>query len=176
MQHQITVYDFDKKDDNRYFIDAFGIEPFFVMEFCLDNVIVEWEKYKNKAWYELHRQYQYETTLVTPQGEQTIKVHIICHDEDVYFKGELEKAPIVSVGIKYDGKELWGHGKDYFWIDAFADLQKQLPNGILLKCCLTCRHGNMSPVGNNLNELFCTNDIAITQKSDLYFCTEDENE
>ena len=36
--------------------------------------------------------------------------------------------------------------------------------------------GNLCPVGNAVNELFCTRDILITQKSDLYFYTEDEVE
>lgn len=52
LEEQIFVFDFDKKDDIRYFIDGFGIEPFFTMAFCFDSVLVEWDEYKQKAWYE----------------------------------------------------------------------------------------------------------------------------
>ena len=82
----------------------------------------------------------------------------------------------MNVGCKYNGKKYWGHGGDYLWIDAFADLQRQLPEGVFLKCCLTCRHGNLCPVGNDVNEVFCTKDVLITKKSDLYFYTEDDRE
>ena len=69
---------------------------------------------------------------------------------------------------------LCGYGKDYLWADAFADLQKNLPNNVKMRCCMTCRHGNMCPVGNKPGELFCTKDVSITQKSDLFFYTENE--
>ncbi|MBO7151075.1 MAG: hypothetical protein J6V82_04915, partial [Clostridia bacterium] len=86
---------------------------------------------------------------------------------------EKNKALSVSVGVKYGEKEFWGRGKDYYWIDAFADLQKKLPSGVTLKCCLTCKNGNMCPVGQKPDELFCTKDVCIKEKSDLYFYTED---
>lgn len=53
---KIAVFDFNKKEDNRYSIDGSGVAPFFTMEFCCDHVIVEWDEYQKKAWYELHRQ------------------------------------------------------------------------------------------------------------------------
>ena len=34
----------------------------------------------------------------------------------------------------------------------------------------------MCPVGNKPGELFCTKDVIITQKSDLFFYTEDDAE
>ena len=68
------------------------------------------------------------------------------------------------------------YGKDFLWVDAFADLQKKLPDNVKIQCCLTCRHGNMCPVGNKPGELFCTKDVIITQKSDLFFYTEDDAE
>lgn len=73
LENQITVYDFDSIDGSRYFIDGCGIQAFFVMEFCFDNVIVEWYKYKKKAWYELQKRYQYEITLTSPKGEEHAK-------------------------------------------------------------------------------------------------------
>lgn len=126
-----------------------------------------WDEPKKKAWYELNHQYRYSTVLHTPTGDETVQVTISCHEE----------SPMtVNVGCTYEGKEYRGHGSDYLWIDAFADLQRKLPKNVLLKCCLTCRHGNLCPAGNEVNELFCTKDISVTQKSDLYFHTEDETE
>jgi len=114
--------------------------------------------------------------LRTPNGDEKVQLIVGCHKEPVYYKGGLEQPPTVNVGCTFEGKEYWGHGKDYLWIDAFADLQRQLPEGVSLKCCLTCRHGNLCPVGNGVNEVFCTKDVLITQKSDLYFYTEDDKE
>ena len=139
---------------------------FFAM-FLFSDVIVEWDAYCDKAWYEKHRQYLYEATLLTPNGEENTSLHIVCHEEDIYYQGKLEKAPLVDVGIRYQDRTIWGHGKDYLWIDAFADLQKQLPDGVILKCCLTCHHGNMCPFGNKPGEVFCTKDLTIAAKNDL---------
>ena len=175
LKNEITVYHFEK-EDRGYSIGGCGIEPYFTMEFDFDNVVVCWDEYKKKAWYELHRQYRYDAVLRTPNGDETVKLMVGCHEEPVYYKGSLEQPPTVNVGCTFERKEYWGHGSDYLWIDAFADLQRQLPEGVLLKCCLTCRHGNLCPIGNDKNEVFCTKDVLITQKSDLYYYTEDDRE
>ena len=175
LQQKLTVYYFEREECG-YSIGGFGIEPYFEIRFAVDGVTVSWDEYKKKAWYELHRQYRFQSVLHTSNGSEEVQLLVSCHEEAVYIKGVLEQPPTVNVGCKYAGKEYWGHGRDYLWIDAFADLQKQLPEGVFLKCCLTCRHGNLCPVGNNVNELFCTKDVLITQKSDLYFYTEDDGE
>ena len=59
LQNEITVYHFEK-EDRGYSIGGCGIEPYFTMEFDFDNVVVCWDEYKKKAWYELHRQYRYD--------------------------------------------------------------------------------------------------------------------
>ena len=176
LQNGFRVYHFEKEDSRRYSIGGCGIEPYFTIEFDLDGAVVCWDEYKKKAWYELHRQYRFDAVLHTPNGNETVKLIVGCHEEPVYYKGNLEQPPSVNVGCTFEGKEYWGHGCKHFWIDAFADLQRQLPEGIVLKCCLTCRHGNLCPVGNYENEVFCTKDVSITQKSDLYFYTEDDEE
>lgn len=167
---------------NGFFINGFDFREFgghttveistssskrFFAIFIFSDVMIEWDEYCGRAWYEKHRQYLYETALLTPNGEQKASLHIVCHEEDMYYQGKLEKAPIIDVGIKYQDKTIWGHGKDHDWVDAFADLQKKLPDGVVLKCCLTCRHGNMCPYGNNVGEVFCTKDLTITTKMDL---------
>lgn len=147
----IEVFSFGKADGARYYVEGFGTVPFFTMEFGFTAVTVAWDAYAKKAWYELHRQYQQELTLAAPDGDTQVPAHIICHDVG-------EEASVITVGIRYNGSELWGRGKDSLWVDAFADLQKQLPAGLTLKCCLTCRHGNMYPLGNTPGELFCAED------------------
>lgn len=73
----------------------------------------------------------------------------------------------IEITLKHNGAEYCATGKDYLWVDAFANLQKKLPSGTLLACCMTCRHGNMCPYGNKENQLFCTKDIHIKSKEDM---------
>lgn len=176
LKNSITVMDI-VLENGIYELGALGIDPYFSVRFVFSDVEIEWDDYCKKAWYELHRQYKKTITLLTPTEKCKIDAHIICHDEDVYsYGGDKVEGTSVSVGIKYGEKEFLGHGKDYLWTDAFADLQKKLPNNVKIQCCLTCRHGNMCPVGNTPGELFCTKDVVITQKSDLFFYTEDDAE
>ncbi len=176
LRNSITVYGISY-DDGVYELGATGIDPYFSVRFTFSDVEIEWDDYRKKAWYELHRQYEKRITVSTPSGKCELDTHIICHDEDVYsYGGDKAEGPSVSVGIKYGKKEFWGYGKDYLWTDAFADLQKKLPNGVKIQCCLTCRHGNMCPVGNKPGEIFCTKDVIPKEKSDLYYYTEEESE
>lgn len=163
-------------DNGLYELGAVGIDPYFSVRFTFSEIEVEWDDYRKKAWYELHKQYKKQITLATENGNIKLDACIICHDEDIYSGGDKIEAPSVSVGVKFGEKEIWGYGKDYLWVDAFAALQKKLPDNVKIHCCLTCRHGNMCPVGNKPGELFCTKDVTITQKSDLFFYTENESE
>lgn len=130
LQNGISVYVLGTMAESRYYIEGCGIEPFFTMEFSADNVVVTWDGYRKKAWYELHRQSWREAVLVTPEGKWPVTAHIICHDEDVYDQGRLEQAPQVRAGIKYGGRDLWGRGRDE--ATAFAELQKLLPEHVVL--------------------------------------------
>lgn len=176
LQNQVWVYYLGKENNFLYCIEGSGIEPLFTVQFSFESVIIEWDNYLKKAWYELHKFYIFDITLDTPDGENNVSIYCLCHYEDVSLYEKLEEVSNINISIKYDGKEFYGYGKDYYWIDAFADLQKQLPDGVTIKCCLTCRYGNMCPVGNKRGELFCTKDVTINQKSDLFFYTEDETE
>lgn len=173
LKRGISVYNIDICEDERgifWSIETNG-KSCFTVSVSFDDAVVRWEEYCKKAWYELHRQYDYNITLDTPAGEQKTAVHIVCDEES-----GADDLSSVSVGIKYGKEEICGYGKDYLWIDAFADLQKKLPENVKIKCCLVCKHGNMCPVGNFPNEIFCTKDVLITQKSDLFFYTEDDGE
>ena len=73
----------------------------------------------------------------------------------------------VEITVSYNGAEYCATGKDYLWVDAFADLQAKLPSNTQLACCMTCRYGNMCPYGNDKNQLFCTKDVQLTSKDDV---------
>ncbi len=115
------------------------------------------------------RRYERDICLNTNDGEVIIKAEIFLNEE-------VEGEEHVSIKITYENKGYYGHGKDYYWTDAFADLQNKLPENVQIKCCLTCRHGNFCPVGNALDEIFCTKDVEIKEIRDLWFYTEDEVE
>lgn len=163
----VNCIDICEKENKTYIELSTSFQACFFATFAFNEVIVKWDEYLKKAWYELHKQYIHKGYLITPTGEEETEIHIVHHEEDTYYQGKLEKAPNVSVGVTYAGEQLWGQGKDYLWIDAFADLQKKLPEGVILKCCMTCRHGNMCPYGNKTGEIFCTKDITINDKMDI---------
>ncbi len=175
LKHKLTVHHFEK-EERGWSLGGCGEEPYFTITFDFDSVSVCWEEYAKKAWYALHRQYRYDAVLQTGVGEERVQLCVYWHEETVYHHGVRLEPPVVLVCCTYGGRDYWGQGQDDYWIDAFADLQRQLPEGVTLKCCLTCRHGNLCPFGNELNELFCTRDLAITRKSDLYECTRDRAE
>ncbi len=172
LKNGIVVLHFVKGDNCSYSIGAIGIEPYFEITFHFDSVSVCWDEYRKKAWYELHHQYKYDAILQTPNGDNAITLIVNYNEEPAYYG----RNNTVAIGCNFEGNTFWGNGIDHLWIDAFANLQKQLPEGVFLKCCLTCRHGNLCPVGNKANEVFCTKDVLITQKSDLYYYTEDDRE
>ena len=121
---------------------------------------------------EPNKQYKRTLVLSTPAGEKSVDALIIVDKRNCGPTGD-EDEPLVYITIKYEGKEICGHGKDYSFAKAFADLQKHLPENVKLKCCLACRYGNMCAVGNYPDEVFCTKDVEIKQIDDLYFYTED---
>lgn len=171
LQDGITILGHDINEENGQLClnGMSSIDPVFKACFGFCHVQVEWDEFSDRAWYERVQRYVCDLMLSTPDGECRNAVHIICDNEH-------EEEPIVSAGLEYEGVPYWGHGDGTTWADAFSDLQDQLPDGVTFKCCLTCRHGNLCPVGNAPNEVFCTKDIVIARKSDLYFYTEDPRE
>lgn len=115
------------------------------------------------------KRYERDLCLNTNDGDVIVNAEILWNEE---VTGE----ECISIKIIYDSKGYYGLGKDYYWTDAFADLQNNLPEYVQIKCCLTCRHGNFCPVGNSLDEVFCTKDVEIKEIRDLWFYTEDEAE
>ena len=80
----------------------------------------------------------------------------------------------VEITVSYNDTEYCAKGKDYLWVDAFADLQAKLPSNTQLACCMTCRHGNMCPYGNKENQLYCTKDVILNSKDDVIELMDDE--
>ncbi len=99
--------------------------------------------------------------LLTPTGKVIVPVKII------YDNNEDITNPKSQVTLLYDGVEYKGTGTDYLWTDTLADLETRLPEDVQIACCMTCRHGNMCPYGNAVNQLFCTKDLKITSKEDM---------
>ena len=171
----------DSQNGDDYEICGVGIEPVFFIKFRAQSVKVEWDEYSKPAWYELRKAVYSDLILSTPGGEQICKSCISrTYDKDELFSVEDPKdvdPKEVQVWLKYSDKEYWGNGTDYTGIDAYADLQQQLPKEITLKCCLSCKHGSMCPLGNQPNELFCLKDLKVGSKeelSDLSFWASEE--
>ena len=105
-------------------------------------------------------------TLITPTGEEKNEIIISYDDEE----------NVDEIKLNYNDKDYCTHKIDFLWVEGYADLQKQLPSDVKLKCCLTCKHGNLCPVGNSPNQIFCTKDVLITSKMDaFYYTAEDSN-
>ena len=140
----LNCIDFQKEGDKTLMEFSTCGESYFFATFAFRRVSIAWDGYCGKAWYERHRQYFYDITLETPEGELNTQVHVICHEEDVYEGDQRLKAPIVSIGIRYHGKTFWG-GRNGSWVEACAEAQKKLPEGVRIKCGKTCHLENMCP-------------------------------
>ena len=102
-----------------------------------------------------------EIPLLTTNGKTMVPIVITYDDSEVIAN------PKSEITLLYNKMEYKGCGSDYLWTDTLADLQMKLPNDVKLACCMTCRHGNMCPYGNEENQLICTKGITITSKGDM---------
>ena len=145
------IYSHTIVDGDYYEICGRGNEFFLAIRFKAREFAVEWEDYRGPAWYVLTRQYKREVVLTTPQGERTTQARFLLdYDPDELFRAdtvdEVEYKEI-SVGLPYEGKNLWGRGKAApdGMNDALAELQKQLPEGVGIKGLLSPEPGDQSP-------------------------------
>ena len=106
-------------------------------------------------------------TLQTERGLQSLDLDVSFDHDD------MDEASVMTIRTKYQGKDIVVSGNRYPWEDAYANLQKQLPENVRLFCCVACRHGNCCPAGDAPDEVFCTKDVAVSCKSDLFCYTED---
>ncbi len=107
--------------------------------------------------------------LYTSLGKTMATVEIVCEDKE-----NIEN-PKYQISLIYDGVEYVGNGTDFLFIDALADLERKLPKDIKIACCMTCRHGNMCPYGNEADILFCTKDLSIISKEDMISLFDETN-
>ena len=172
LEGEITVLYLGESNNGEYELEGIGYNyNCFMVRFSVSTVKIEWNDYSGAAWYELNRHLQKKITLSTPNGDSICDVHILYHDEEAY-----TDPSNVKVRLFYGGRLIEVYGKDYFWVESFADLQKQLPDGVRLKCCLNCRHGNMCPFGNPPGKVFCTNGAIIQSKDDMISYIDDNPE
>ena len=108
--------------------------------------------------------------LQTNEGVESLDIDITFDNKDP------NKALLMTIKAHYQGKQITAFGNRYPFEDAFADLQKKLPENVILSSCMTCRHGNMCPSGDESNRVFCTKDVTIRSIRDLHFYTEDVQE
>ena len=100
-------------------------------------------------------------TLIAPNEKVQVPTQIIYERDD-------DTALLSSeIHLTYNGIHYCGKGTDYLWTDTFANLQKQLPDDVTVACCMTCRHGNLCPYGNEQNQLFCLKDTVVHNKEDV---------
>lgn len=173
----VAVFFLDE-EDGICRIGGCGEEPYLEIAFGFGRVTIEWDAYSKKAWYELRRRYDREVVLAAPEGDQRVSLTIVVCEEDTSSPRDgVVKGASVTASLQYNARTWCGSGRDdYLWIDAFGNLQGHLPTGSYLKCCLACRHGNLCPAGNNPEEVFCTKDVQIGKKQDLFSYTEDAAE
>ena len=172
LKGKITVLYLGDNNNGEYELEGIGDNyNGFMVRFTSGTVKIEWNDYSGAAWYELNRHLQKKITLSTPNGDSICDVNILYHDAEVY-----NDQSNVKVILLYDGRSIEGYGNDYFWVESFADLQKKLPDGVRLKCCLNCRHGNMCPFGNAPGKVFCTNGAIIQSKDDMISYIDDNPE
>lgn len=112
-------------------------------------------------------------TLASPNGDGEATLRIVEEYSGELPKDEMEPEAVYA-RLQFDDEEYIGQGMDYLWMDALADLQRQLPQGTFLKCCLSCRYANQCPTGSLPNELYCTKDASIRKKQDLFPYTQGE--
>ena len=131
------IFSHDIFDGDYYEIHGWGSEPFFLARFKARNFIVDWDEYLKPAWYELRKEYKKSTMLKTPNGEVTTDIYFVYeYDADELFRADNvhDVAPQKnSIGIKYENEYYWGYENNASEKDAIANLQKQLPPGVLLK-------------------------------------------
>ena len=96
-------------------------------------------------------------TLITPSGEKQVPIIIT----------ENESSSDMEICVEFEGKEFKGYCKNAVLPQAFAQLQKQLPKDVMIKSCLTCRHGNVCPFCSDDEEYFCTKGVDISCKNDV---------
>ncbi len=100
--------------------------------------------------------------LLEPSGRVSVPVQINYSDNEPAGKSLSEMI------LWHNNAAYQGNGNDYLLTDTFADLQRTLPHGSIIACCMTCRHGNMCPYGNTVDRIYCTKGHEIRSIEDVH--------
>lgn len=170
-EQSMMVFLFTREEDH-WELGCSGVDPYFTVEFDFESVQIEWDGYRRKAWYELNRYYPFQVEVSSPAGCVREKLEIWVREEGNYRKDqkcELDsRAEHVMASLMWEGKRYLAKGKnDHDWTKTIADLQKKLPEGVIIRSCLTCRFGNHCPYGNESEQIFCLKDVQVHDKMDV---------
>jgi len=89
---------------------------------------------------------------------------------------ETEDVTVYEITLTYSGQSYSVQGDNFSFTQAFVSLEKSLAEDVKIASCLTCRHGNLCPYSGGDDEVFCTKDLIIRDKTDMcnLFNSEDD--
>ena len=100
---------------------------------------------------------------VTIMGEDTI-----CTLEKAQSSNDKESTGYKVKTRIYVGDSVYENSKEFDSMEfLIIDLQKRLPESVVLACCQTCQHGNFCPFGDNEDEIFCLHGYSPESKGDV---------
>lgn len=81
---------------------------------------------------------------------------------------------LITINTEIDNKQI--HVEGFDTEEAIIKFANQLPKGYKLQACISCKHGNFCPFGDNDNEIFCLSDISPRDKNDVFSVLVNSNE
>lgn len=136
-------------------------------EIHFKSLKAEWDTLEEKFFEDAIKCIKYSLPLHTPDGIQRVPLYI---QQDIAAYYEDEERPTLPrdwMSLKYKGKLYIADGDCGEGLEALAKLQLQLPEDVRIQCCITCKHGNQHPCGNNMGDVFCTRGFTVADKGDI---------
>ena len=159
-----------EQNDDGSFLLGTNYPVIVAVSFTADAVKVDWDRLLCRAWYERECHLEMEVHVKVDGRIEPARIVI---DEAGGLDAQVDS---VQATLTHRGNTYQGFGTNFTWDDAVADIQSQLPATMAIACCLTCKHGNMCPLGNNGNELYCMKDVRPQQPDDLLSYMRNEHE
>ena len=107
---------------------------------------------------------------MTKEIKSIIKVNKENSDQDVEICVQRDKNRrdfTLTVSLTINGVNYVGYGKNCDIDEPLADLQSRLPDGVFIKCCVTCQYGSFCPYGSDGDNMLCIFPETISDKLDL---------
>lgn len=109
----------------------------------------------------------YTLTITTPNGVIEIPIqHRAANANDDNMQ--------ITIVVTIQGKKMCFDAETTE--EVLTKFAKSLPVGWRIQSCLSCRYGQLCPVGNTDNELFCVTEFEPKEIRDLWHVTEDDGE